>query len=730
MAGPSEGHHMQQEPTSWLEDFPAVSYDQWRQAVERDLAGVPFEKKLVTRTYEGIELQPIYTADDWRCEGDPSGFPGFAPTTRGVTPLGGSTCGWDVRQEHLNPDLGESNKAILDDLAGGVTSLQLRLDAAARIGLDADHPSAAELAAQDGLTVNHVDDWDVLLDGVYLDIAGIALEAGAAAIPATAQLVALLRRRHVHLDQARGALNADPLAVLARRGEYPVALDTAMRQLGDLAVWTDHNLPRFTAVRVGSAPYHHAGATASQDLAFSMATAVAYMRALTDAGLSPDAAAKQLMFSFAVGTNLFLAVAKLRAARRLWAQVAAHCGVSDDLAKTGMTMHVRASKRVLTQRDPWVNMLRGTVCTFAAAAAGAQVITCEPFDKALGLPDAFSRRIARNTQAILAEESHLARVVDPAGGAWMVESLTDQLCDKAWPIFQDVEKQGGMAEALTAGWVNDQIESAFAPRSKNIARRKDAVTGVSEFPNLGEKPVEARKADRPSLIYAAHERLRHQRHEHQASAQSALDSLAATAAVVTDPGMITAHAVAAAEAGATLGQLSDATFGDRDGVFIAPIAPHPYAEPFENLRDASDRFLDLTGERPRVMLVNLGPVAHHTARATYAQNFFEAGGIEPVPTPPITGDPDEMANRAAELFWESQAAMACLCSSDKIYPDAVPAVARALKAAGCDQLVLAGAPGEHEDAYRAAGVDRFIFMKCDVLGTLTEMLTQAGVLHE
>jgi len=715
--------------TKWLADFPPVTYDQWRQAVERDLAGVPFEKKLVTTTYEGIELQPIYTADDWPAQGDPSGFPGFAPATRGVAPLGTAIHGWDLRQEHLHPDLAASNKAILEDLAGGVTSLQLRLDAAARIGLDADDPDAAELAGRDGLMLSSLDDWDALLGGVHLDIAGLALEAGAAHIPAAAQLVALLRRKHVHLDKARGALNADPLAVLARRGELPVPVDTAMQHLGDLAAWTRHNLPRFTSVRVGSAPYHHAGADAAQDLAFSMATAVSYMRALTAAGLSPNDAAKQLLFSYALGTNLFLAVAKLRAARRLWAQVARHCGVDDDLAAAGMTMHVRTSKRVLTQRDPYVNMLRGTVCTFAAAVAGAQVITCEPFDKALGLPDPFARRIARNTQAILAEESHLARVVDPAGGAWMVESLTDQLCEKAWPIFQQIEQQGGMADSLTSGWVNEKIESAFGPRLKNIARRKDAVTGVSEFPSLAEKRPEARKADRDALVEQAHERLRHARHETQGDVQAPLDELAAASADAdASPGDVTANVVSAAMAGATLGQLSRALFGDRDAVHIAPIAPHAYAEPFENLRDASDRFLALTGERPRIMLVNLGPVAHHTARASYSQNFFEAGGIEPLPTPPITGNPDEMANRAAELFWESQAPMACLCSSDKIYPEAVPAVARALKAAGCEQLALAGAPGEHEPDYRAAGVDRFIFVKCDVLGTLTDMLKQAGVL--
>jgi len=719
---------MPEQDTDLLSGFEPVTYDQWRQVVERDLAGVPFEKKLVSRTYEGIELQPLYTAEDWPGGGDPSGFPGFAPTTRGIDPLGATKTGWDVRQEHLNPDLAGSNRAILEDLAGGVSSLQLRLDAAGRIGLDSDQPDASELAGRDGLMLGHVDDWDTLLDGVHLDIAGIALEAGAGVIPAAAQLVALLRQRDVPLDRACGALNADPLAVLARRGEYPVSMDTALRHLGDLGAWTDHNLPRFTAVRVGSAPYHHAGADAAQDLAFSMATAVTYMRALTDAGLSPDAAARQLLFSFGVGTNLFLAVAKLRAARRLWCQVAGHCNVGDDGAPSGMTMHVRTSKRVLTQRDPYVNMLRGTVCTFAAAIAGAQVITCEPFDKALGLPDAFSRRIARNTQAILGEESHVSRVIDPAGGAWLIESLTDQLCDKAWPIFQEVERQGGMPEALRSGWVAGQIESAFAPREKNIARRKDAVTGVSEFPALAEKRPETRRADTAELITQAHERLRHQRHEAK-QARATINELSETASSRAEPGDLTAHAVAAAEAGATLGQISDALFGERDGEVISPLAPHPYAEPFEHLRDASDRYLVLNGERPRILLVNLGPIAQHTARATYARNFFEAGGIEPLPSEPVTGDPEAMAARASELFGQSPLSMACICSSDAIYAEAVPSVARALKAAGCEQLVLAGAPGEHEEAYRGAGIDRFIFMKCDVLGTLRDMLTQAGVLH-
>jgi methylmalonyl-CoA mutase len=714
-----------------LNDFPPVSYEQWRQVVDKDLKGAPFEKKLISRTFEGIEVQPLYTQQDWPADGDPSGFPGFDPTTRGISPLATALHGWDVRQEHADPDAARSNKLILEDLAGGVTSLQLRLDAASRFGMDSDDPAASELAGRDGLMLDHVDDWDALLDGVHLDIAGIGLEAGAGVTAAAAQLVALLRRRGVALHEAKGALNADPLAVLARRGEYPCPIDDALRLTGDLAVWTDHNLPGFTAVRVGSAPYHHAGATAAQDLAFSMATAVTYLRAMTDAGLSAEAASAQLLFSYGVGTNLFLAVAKLRAARRLWSHIAGHCGIDADRAATGLKMHVRPSKRVLTQRDPYVNMLRDTVCCFAAAIGGAQVITCEPFDKAIGLPDAFSRRIARNTHAILAEESHAGRVVDPAGGSWMVESLTDDLCETAWPIFQEIESRGGMPVALQSGWISSQIESAFGKRLDRISSRRDAVTGVSEFPNLGEAPVERRTADVDSLLQQAAKRLKGQ-HRDAATRDvtGELDALASAIGDPTDdPGMVTAHAVAAAEAGATVGQLCGAIFRDMDPIAQAPISPHPYAEPFEELRDASDHFAQLTGQRPRIALINLGPVAQHTARNAYSRNLFEAGGIEAVSSDALTGDPDAMAEAAVGAFAASEARVACICSSDKLYADAAGPVAAALKRAGAEQVILAGAPGDQEQAYREAGVDRFIFMKCNVLQTLRDLMARLGVIH-
>jgi methylmalonyl-CoA mutase len=464
-----------------------------------------------------------------------------------------------------------------------------------------------------------------------------------------------------------------------------------------------------TAVRVSTAPYHHAGATAAQDVAFGMATAVAYLRALTAAGIDVDTAARQILFSMSLGTHHFLAIAKLRAARRLWGQVVATCGGSSSAG--AMRLHARVSKRVLTQRDPYVNLLRNTAAVFAAGIGGADAITSVPFDAAAGLPDDFSRRIARNTGLILQAEAHLHRVIDPAGGSWYLDWLTEQVAAKAWALFQEIERRGGMLQAVQTGWVARQIDSAFAPRARNIARRKEGITGVSEFPDAGEKRVIHPRPDLDALRATAAQRIVEVRRESAALVRlgSAEGKMAA--------------AVEAAEQGASVEHLAHAAGFHVEAVVLPPLAPHLFAEPFEELRDASDAWQAAHDRRPSVFLVNLGPVAHHTARATYAKNFFEAGGFA------VQGNmPFKDAETAARAFAQSGAPVAVLCSSDKLYPDLVPQVAMKLKAAGARSVVLAGNPGGNEIAWRAAGVDRFIFMKCDVLGTLREMLREEGVL--
>ncbi|MGP3638382.1 methylmalonyl-CoA mutase family protein, partial [Streptomyces sp. 24-1644] len=324
------------------------------------------------------------------------------------------------------------------------------------------------------------------LDGVLLDLAPVALDAGGEFEPAVRELLRLNEEQGVPKEAVRGSLGADPLGHAARTGTEP-DFDAAVRW----ARVCDAEYPGLRALTVDALPYHEAGGSAAEELGFSLATGVACLRELTGAGLSVEAACAQLEFRFAATADQFLTIAKLRAARLLWARVAEASGSVDAGAQR---QHAVTSSVMMTRRDPWVNMLRTTLACLGAGVGGADSVTVLPFDHALGLPDAFARRIARNTSTILMEESHLARVIDPAGGSWYVERLTAELAAAAWEFFQEIERAGGQAAALRSGMAGERLAATWAARSRNLARRKEPVTGVSEFPNLAEPPVEREPA--------------------------------------------------------------------------------------------------------------------------------------------------------------------------------------------------------------------------------------------
>lgn len=698
---------MSDEKLAFAGEFPAASYDEWRGAVDKALKGAPFEKRLVTKLYEGITVQPVYMRTDWPSEGDPSGFPGAMPFARGGRASGVGTDGWDIRQEHAHPDVAASNKAILTDIERGATSVVVRFDAAARAGLDADATGAESLAGRDGIMVHSVDAFDALMDKVLIDLVPVSLDAGAQFLPAAALLAGLWRKRGIAADKVQGAFNADPLGTLAATGSLPVSVDAALAQMADLAAYTAKTYKTVTAVAIDTAAYYDAGATEAQDLACAMATGVTYLRAMTAAGMTVDAACKQIVFRFSVGCDFFLTMAKLRAARKMWARIVESCGASEQARV--MNIHARTADRMMTQRDPWVNMLRTTVAAFAAGVAGSDAVTVLPFDAALGLPDDFSRRIARNSQVVLKEESYLGRVTDPAGGSWYIESLTDQLARVAWGVFQDIEKAGGMAKALADGSIADSIAISYGEREKNIGKRRDPLTGISEFPNITEKAVNTEQPDFAALRKAA-----------GASLAKSRKADAASSVAKAAKGGVAAAAVAAAVAGATIGTLADALKGP--GATIKALPRHRFAETFEALRDAADAFKAKTGNWPRLFLANIGPVAQHTGRATFAKNFFEAGGIET-----LSNEGFADADSCAAAFKSSGAGMAIICSSDAVYEEQVAKVAPALKKAGASYLFVAGNPGEKKQAYTEAGVDDFIFLGCDVLATLRATLSRMGV---
>lgn len=433
-------------------EFPTPDRADWVDAVQKVLRGRPFESVLVSRTRDGLDVQPLYTSAE-------------SPDTHRVVSADPERLerGWDVRQAHNGSDPDACARAVIDELQRGVTSVELT---APTRGWTLDQLRAAT-------------------EGVLLDLAPVAL-APHADVESARALHALIGERG-DLATTRSWLGLDPIGETGRGGSASTAEVIAVA--AELAP----SLPNGRAVTVDSSRYGDAGATEAQELGWSIATGVAYLRAFEAAGLSPADAANTIAFRLSVGADQFVTIAALRAARRLWARVLEASGVARD----GRHQLIQAvtSRAMFSRRDPWVNMLRGTTAALAAGVGGADAITVLPFDDALGAPDGFSNRVARNTQLLLLEESHLARVVDPASGSWFAESLTSRLASAAWDVFQKVEAAGGIEVALHAGSVETDIDEAWAERLSSLGTRRTPVTGVSEFPDLHETPVQRPSRD-------------------------------------------------------------------------------------------------------------------------------------------------------------------------------------------------------------------------------------------
>jgi methylmalonyl-CoA mutase len=696
---------------SLLGEFPEVSYDAWRAEVERALKGGDFQKKLVTRTVEGIDVEPLYTEASWPGQRDPGGFAGAPPYRRGPEAQGRYGERWDMRPRYDNPDPSALKREIAADLARGARSLWLAFDAdvrGGRAGAQVPHDGGT------GVGCASAQQLAVLLDDVLLDAVTVSLDAGANALAVAACFANVVSHRGLTLDRTPAWFNADPLSALARDGRLPFSIDSARAQLVALAEFTARNAAGSRAVTVSVVPYHDAGAHAAQELAFALATGVTYLRWLTDAGLDLRSACSQIAFSVAVGSDFYMELAKLRALRQCWATVIAACGGGAEEQRC--TIHATTSTRTKTQRDPWVNMLRETSEAFAAAIGGADIVTTAGFDRLLGVSDGFARRIAGNTQVILDEEAHVTRVADPGGGAWYIEALTDRLAQQGWQGLQAIEATGGMQNALCSGAIAKQIADVARERAALIAKRKQPITGISEYANVGEERV-ARTAPDWAALSAARAAALAVTAKDEAIAKPLVQARTAGRGVVE-------AAIAVAGQGANLGQLSCALASPGEAPAIEPLGLRRAAAPYEQLRDACDAYAaQHGGQPPRVFSCNIGPIPQHKARAQFAGGFFNAGGLSMI-------DNDGFATKeaAAEAYGASGAALCVICGSDDAYAEWVEALAPLLRARGCKRLVLAGRPAADAEArYRAAGVTDFIFMGCDAVQTLRALLTEIGV---
>jgi methylmalonyl-CoA mutase len=641
---------------------------EWERLAAGVLKGASVEK-LVRSTRDGIPVRPLYTREGAAGLTATAGMPGGAPFVRGA---GDTVPGWDVWVHQAHPDPRRANALMLEALAGGAASLDLAL---------------WDGATGRGTVVLDLPELEQALAGVHLDMAPLALDAEARFAEAAALVLALAEARGHDRSTVRLALNADPIGAALRSGGPEPEADLAIAV--DLARLVLAEWPEATALLADGRLWHAAGATPAQELAAVLGTAVAYLRALEVEKLPLDEVAGQIAFTLAVDADLFMGVAKLRALRRLWGGVLQTVGAEPAMRR--MRVHAETAASMYARRDPWVNILRGTVACFAAATGGADSITVLPFDHALGLPSRLALRLARNTQLILLEESNLSRVADPAGGAWYVETLTEELAQKAWALFQELEAAGGMLAACRAGLPQAWAAESWAVLARDIATRRQPLTGISEFPSLHELPVTPEAFDASDLFAAARDR------RAAAVTVGSFDELLALARAGKVP--------AAALPPSTL----------------PPLPSHRLGEAFERLRDRSDLALARDGQRPRIFLANLGPPAQHTARATFAKNLLEAGGIETTWSGPLSD-----AAGAVQAWRESGTRIATLCSSDEVYADLAVQVAEALSGAGCVLVCLLGQPDERRGALEAAGVGLFVHAGCDMVEILTGLHNRQG----
>lgn len=691
-------------PEGFFGEFESHTYEAWREAAEALLKGAPFDKVMMTKTLEGFAIQPLYRQKDVADLPHLGNFPGVGRPVRGQTAAGYRGRSWEISQELVCATPEEFNAVALHDLMRGQTELNILLDVATRTGRDPDVASVGEVGGC-GLSLASLSDVEKAFEGIHLDMISSYFRVGSSGVPVAALLVALANKKGIPVDKLRGCIEMDPLGSLAGKGSLVVGLDQAMKEMAALTTYAAVNAPGLQTIGVQGTVYADGGASVVQELTFALATGVEYLKRLSEAGFTPASAARHLRMALSVGSNFFLEIAKFRAARLLWDQVLEGFGVPAE--ERALHLHARTATYNKTQLDPHANMLRVTSEAFAAVVGGCDSLHVSPFDEVTRMPDAFSRRIARNVQIILMEECDLTQVLDPAGGSYAVESLTHEVAQSAWGLFQEVEKLGGMAKALAEGFPQEQVAATAKQRQKLLAQRREVLVGTNQYPNGQEKPLEVRLPDYDALRSKRSRAVA----EHRTSAPDAADAdvleKLARLLDIGGEGMIEA-AVAAVEAGATLGEVSR-TLRHEAGSVIAytPIRSIRLAQPYEELRAKSREYAQAKGHGPRLLQANLGPSRGYRIRADWTAAFFLAGGFE------VLSDTDfETDEAVVEALRESASKIAVLTSSDEIYAERVVGVTKAIKTAlPGTYVVVAGNPGEHEAAWREAGVDDFVHVR-------------------
>src|SRR5438309_8112225 len=695
----------------------------WEAAASKEVKG----KDLIWHTPEGIEVRPLYTAED--CEGLDPGLPGFAPFTRGPCASMYTGRPWTIRQYAGFSTAEDSNAFYRRNLAAGQKGLSVAFDLATHRGYDSDHPRVTGDVGKAGVAIDTLDDMKILFDGIPLDTMSVSMTMNGAVLPVMAFYIVAAEEQGVAPAQLSGTIQNDILKEFAVRNTYIYPPEPSMRIVADIIAYTQQNMPRFNSISISGYHMLEAGATAVQELAFTLADGMEYVRAAQAKGLDVDAFAPRLSFFFGIGMNFFMEIAKLRAARTLWHRIMSGFGAKNPKSLMLRT-HCQTSGVSLTEQDPWNNIVRTTIEAMAGVLGGTQSLHTNSFDEAIALPTDFSARIARNTQLILAEESGITNVADPLGGSYYIESLTQELADKAWALIEEVESAGGMTAAVRDGLPKRRIEEASAERAARVDRGETVIVGVNRYRLQDEAPLDILEVDNDKVRtgqIARIERVRAGRDE--TACRAALAALTDAARSAGESNLL-ALAVEAARARATLGEISAAleeAWGRYDtvptpvkGIYGAAYQGDPRWAQAEEGVGAVERRL---GRRPRMLVAKMGQDGHDRGANLVASAFADLG-FEVV-SGPLFQTPEESARMAVDKEVDVVGASSLAAGHKTLVPELIGRL-RDLGRPDIKVIVGGVIPARDYDMLREAGVQAIFGPGTNLVDAAGEVLKLLG----
>ncbi|MGB3804133.1 MAG: methylmalonyl-CoA mutase [Sphingopyxis granuli] len=709
-----------------MTDKPTL--DQWAAAAEKEVKGPDAFRDLTWHTPEGIDVKPLYTAEDVKT--DP-GLPGFAPFTRGVRASMYTGRPWTIRQYAGFSTAEESNAFYRRNLAAGQKGLSVAFDLATHRGYDSDHPRVVGDVGKAGVAIDSVEDMKILFDGIPLDQMSVSMTMNGAVIPILAFFIVAGEEQGVARSLLDGTIQNDILKEFMVRNTYIYPPEPSMRIISDIFGYTSREMPKFNSISISGYHMQEAGATQVQELAFTIADGIEYVKYGVASGLDIDKFAGRLSFFFAIGMNFFMEAAKLRAARVLWHRAMTKLGAQSERSKMLRT-HCQTSGVSLTEQDPYNNVIRTTIEAMAAMLGGTQSLHTNALDEAIALPTDFSARIARNTQIIIQEETGMCNVVDPLGGSYYVEALTQELVDKAQAIIDRVEAEGGMAKAVAAGWPKAMIEEAAAARQARVDRGDDVIVGVNKYRLKDEDLLETLEVDNTKVREAQVARINKVKASRdEAACRAALDALRrAAAAPQSIETNLLAHAVDAARARATLGEISAAMEEafDRYATVPTPVkgvyaAPYKDDGRWQQVVDGVKAVERRLGRAPKLLIAKMGQDGHDRGANVIASAFGDMGFD--VVSGPLFQTPEETVVLALESGVDAVGASSLAAGHKTLIPELI----RGLKEAGrSDIKVIAGGviPPQDYDYLRDAGVQGIYGPGSNVVECAADVLRLLG----